>query len=83
MAQGGDPNLREEFEALRRKNEALADKCDTLALERHLQLLKRDNMRTGLCTPVPERETSVPQSKANDFEEDSIETFEYCEGSYV
>ncbi|KAH3888492.1 hypothetical protein DPMN_012528 [Dreissena polymorpha] len=25
-------------------------------------------MRTGLCTPVPERETPVLQSKPNDFE---------------
>ncbi|KAH3715430.1 hypothetical protein DPMN_058140 [Dreissena polymorpha] len=69
MTQGGDASLLEAMEQFRRKNEALAEKCDKLALERNLELLKRDNMRAGLCTPVPERETPVPQSKPNDFEE--------------
>ncbi|KAH3893458.1 hypothetical protein DPMN_017605 [Dreissena polymorpha] len=68
MADGREVILLKESEALRRKNEALAKKCDTYALERHLELLKRDNMRAGLCTPVPEKETPMPQSKPNYFE---------------
>ncbi|KAH3831597.1 hypothetical protein DPMN_104867 [Dreissena polymorpha] len=60
MADRRDAILLEEMEAMRRENEVLAEKCDTLALKRHLELLKRDNMRTGLCTPVHERETPVP-----------------------
>ncbi|KAH3797030.1 hypothetical protein DPMN_150606 [Dreissena polymorpha] len=67
MADGMEAILLEELEAMRRENEALAEKCDTLALERHLELLKSDNMRTGLCTPVTERETPMPQSKPNYF----------------
>ncbi|KAH3805873.1 hypothetical protein DPMN_134183 [Dreissena polymorpha] len=52
MADGREAILFEELEAMRRDNEAFAAKCDTLALERQLELLKLNTMRTALCTPV-------------------------------
>ncbi|KAH3874244.1 hypothetical protein DPMN_037486 [Dreissena polymorpha] len=52
---------------MKRENEALVAKCETLTLEKELDTLERDKIRNGLYTPVPERETPVPQSNPNDF----------------
>ncbi|KAH3881700.1 hypothetical protein DPMN_005627 [Dreissena polymorpha] len=63
MAQGGDASLREELKALKREKEALIAKCETLTLEKELELLERDKIRTRFSTPFEEKETPKPPSK--------------------
>jgi hypothetical protein len=63
MAQGGDASLLEAMERLKRENEALVKKCETLTLEKELDRLERDKIQTRFSTPGLETETPKPQSK--------------------
>lgn len=63
MAQGGDASLLEAMERLKRENEALVAKCETLTLEKELDRLERDKIQTRFSTPGLETETPKPQSK--------------------
>ncbi|KAH3747756.1 hypothetical protein DPMN_182186 [Dreissena polymorpha] len=63
MAQGGDANVLEAMELLKRENEALVAKCETLTLEKKLDILERDKIRTRFSTPGLETETPKPHSK--------------------
>ncbi|KAH3824324.1 hypothetical protein DPMN_126158 [Dreissena polymorpha] len=61
MAQGGDASLLEAMERLKRENEALVKKCETLTLEKELDRLERDKIQTRFSTPGLETETPKPQ----------------------
>ncbi|KAH3789878.1 hypothetical protein DPMN_168067 [Dreissena polymorpha] len=63
MAQGGDASLLEAMERLKRENEAFIAKCETLTLEKELDTLERDKIRSRFSTPGIETETPKPLSK--------------------
>ncbi|KAH3740947.1 hypothetical protein DPMN_047664 [Dreissena polymorpha] len=63
MAQGVDASLREELETFKRENEALVAKCEPLTLDKELELLQRDKIRTRFSTPFEEKGTPKPPSK--------------------
>ncbi|KAH3724177.1 hypothetical protein DPMN_049988 [Dreissena polymorpha] len=63
MGQCGDASLLVAKKRLKRGNEALVAKCETLTLEKELDTLERDKIRARFSTSGRETEMPKPLSK--------------------